>query len=80
MELIYWYVIGCVIIATMSVVDLYHPVMSKHEMPKDMRIIYYVVWFLIALLVAPVLAYPCFSSVKGIEFRNALEDGLFEKD
>ena len=79
MELIYWYAIGATLIAVMSLIDLYHPVMAKHEMPKDTRVLYYVAWFTIAVLVAPVLVYPCFNPIKGMEFRDALEGALFNK-
>ena len=79
MELILWYAVAATLIAIMSLVDLYHPVMTKHEMSLDTRVLYYAVWFIIALLVAPALLYPCFKAIKGLEFRNALEDALFNK-
>lgn len=79
MELIYWYAVGATLIAIMSLVDLYHPVMAKHEMSKDTRVLYYMVWFIISVLAAPALLYPCFNQLKGLEFRDALEGALFNK-
>ena len=80
MELIFLYALGAVVIAVMSLVDLFHPVLAKHEMSIDVRTLHYMVWFIIALIAAPVLLYPCFSSIKGMEFRDALEGALFKKD
>ena len=77
MELIYWYGFCCMVVAGMSLVDLYHPVLSKREMPWDTRLIFYVTFYIIALLAAPLLVYPCLAKLKGVEFRNAIEKALF---
>jgi len=78
MELIYWYIIGAVLVALMSIIDLYHPVLSKRDMPLDIRVIHYVTFFLLAVITAPLLVYPCISALKGLEFRDAIDKALFE--
>lgn len=78
MELIYGYITGALLVALMSIVDLYHPVLKQREMPFDTRVIFYVTFFLIATLQAPRLIYPCISKLKGIEFRDAIEKALFD--
>ena len=68
------------IIAVMSIVDLYHPVMqtqSKEEMSLEIRLLHYLVWFVIAFLTAPALLYPCINKLKGVEFRDGLKRSLF---
>jgi hypothetical protein len=78
MELIYWYALFACLVGIMSLIDLYHPVISKREMSLDTRVIYYVVWFIISSIIAPVLVYPCVRPIAGIEFRDALNKALFE--
>ena len=78
MELIYWYAAGSILVALMSTVDLYHPVVAKREMGLDNRFLFYITFFLIAILAAPVLLYPCLSKLKGLEFRDAIDKALFE--
>jgi len=78
MELIYWYVAGAMLVALMSIVDLYHPVLTQRVMPLDTRVIFYITFFLIAVLAAPLLIYPCLNKFKGIEFRDAINKALFE--
>lgn len=77
MELMYWYTVLAALVALMSVIDLYHPVMQKHKMSLDIRILHYVVWYIISLVIAPLLIYPCFRSLAGVEFRDALDKALF---
>lgn len=78
MELIYWYAIGAFLVALMSIIDLYHPVLTKRKMGLDSRFLFYITFFLIAVLTAPVLIYPCLNKFKGLEFRDAIDKALFE--
>lgn len=74
------YLFIAAIIAVMSLVDLYHPVLqtqSKEDMSLDVRVLHYLVWFVIAFLTAPALIYPCISKLKGVEFRDSLKKALF---
>lgn len=78
MELIItWYALGALLVSVMSLIDLYHPVVNMREMSMDIRVLHYITWFFIGMLVAPALIYPCVSSLKGIEFRDALDKALF---
>lgn len=78
MELIYWYGIGALVVALMSIVDLYHPVLTKREMSSLTRVTFYITFYLIAVLAAPLLVYPCLNKLKGVEFRDAIDKALFE--
>ena len=78
MELIYWYAMGATLVAVMSIVDLYHPVLTQRVMSIDTRIIFYVTFFILAILAAPLLIYPCLNKFKGVEFREAINKALFE--
>lgn len=78
MELITWYICGAILVAVMAMVDLYHPVLSKREMRADTRVLFYMTFFIIALLTAPLLIYPCVSRLKGVEFRDSIDKALFE--
>ena len=78
MELIYWYACGAILVAGMAIVDLYHPVLSKRAMSLDTRILFYLTFFVIAVLTAPILIYPCVSKLKGVEFRDSIDKALFE--
>lgn len=78
MELIYWYGMLAIVVAAMSLVDLYHPVLTKRKMSKLTRVTFYVTFYLIALLAAPLLIYPCLSKFKGVEFRDAIDKALFD--
>jgi len=77
MELIEGYIFLALIVAVMSVVDLYHPVLRVRVMPMDTRVIHYVIWFIISFLIAPRLVYPCVSALAGAEFRLSLDKSLF---
>ena len=78
MELIfYWYAGVALLVAIMSSIDLYHPVISKRELSLDSKILHYITLFLISLLITPLLIYPCLSSIKGVEFRDSLDKSLF---
>jgi hypothetical protein len=81
MELILIYSIFAVIVAFMACVDLYYPVLNKLDYANipGTKNIYYATFFLVSLLVAPFLVYPCLSGMKGVEFRDALYKVLSEK-
>jgi hypothetical protein len=77
MGIIEVYAFLAVLVAVMATVDLYHPVISKFDIPKDIKFLYYFVCFTLAILVAPVLVYPCISKTKGVEFRDKFEEAVF---
>ena len=81
MELILiWYVVGAFLVALAATVDLFHPVISANKnLPVTERFIYYFVLFVLALLKAPLLIYPCVNKFRGLEFRDALSSSLFSK-
>lgn len=66
----------CFAIALMASVDLFHPIIKEYEMSTDIRVLHYFISFVISLLVAPILLYPCISSSAGIEFRAAYESAV----
>ena len=79
MELIKVYSFLAILVAAMATIDLYRPVIQKFDMSLDLRSLYYLVCFILSILVAPVLVYPCISKIAGLEFRNAFEDTVFDK-
>ena len=76
MGIIEGYALVAVLVAVMATVDLYHPVIKTFDMPTDIKLLYYFVCFILALLVAPVLIYPCLSKTKGMEFRHKFGDAI----
>lgn len=77
MELIYWYAAIALLVACMASVDLVRPVLNARNIPLDTKVIFYIVNFILAFLVAPVIIYPCISKLKGIEFRDSLDKAMF---
>jgi hypothetical protein len=74
------YALVTIIVAIMATVDLFRPVFSKHtDMPKDLQVIYYITSFLIAMLFAPLMVYPCVSTEANFKFREAFEEAVFDK-
>ena len=79
MELIIlWYAGFALLVALACTVDLFHPVIKANTtLNGTERFIYYFVLFVLALLKAPLLVYPCVNKFKGLEFRDALSSSLF---
>ena len=72
------YAAMALLVACMATIDLTHPVLSKRVIPWDTKILFYVVNFILAFLVAPAIVYPCLSPLKGVDFRDALDKAMFD--
>lgn len=79
MELILIYTALATLVSLMASVDLLRPVLAKREIPLDAKILHYTTFFIIGILVAPGLLYPCLVPLKGLEFRDALDKALFSQ-
>lgn len=85
MEILFIYALFATATAFTSVYELLMPVYERREAElKDRKIEYkwvmLVTFFLINILIAPVVFLSCIVPTMGIIFRDALYKGLFPKD
>lgn len=80
MELIYLYFAVAIVVVVAGSIDILRPVLSEYELPTDIRVIYYIVFIVLGLLVAPVFLAPLFSKHRRDEFKLALHKTLFENN
>lgn len=79
MEAFGWYILFAVTTGFVSIYELLHPVVVGRVAPIENRFLVYVTFFLICVLVAPVVFLSCIVPSMGERFRNTVEVALFEE-
>ena len=80
MTLFEWYLLFCITTAIMAVLELLMPVMQEQKQtnnPPTNSAITYLVFFIIANLIAPLIFISCILPESGNRFRQSLKQGLF---
>lgn len=83
MTLIYIYMLFALTTAFAAVYEILMPVINRKlaEGAKvDGVVTTYIVFFFMAILIAPMLFFSCIIPSMGVRFRNALYDGLYPKE
>ena len=78
-----WYAIFAIATAITALLEILGPVILHERMSEgvvESEKMLYTVFFLIVLLVAPVVFLSCIIPSMGERFRNSLAKGLFPKD
>lgn len=74
------YALIATIITCIAMVDLIRPVIQARVMPLDVRILFYIVNFILAWLIAPLMVYPILVPSAGAEFMDKLDSNMFAKN
>ena len=64
------------VIGLCATIDILHPIIKKQE-ELEGRILYYLVFFCIASLIAPMLLTIILNAERGEQFRGYLEQAIF---
>ena len=78
-----WYAIFAIATALTAIYEILYPVILHERMSEgvvDNARMIYLAFFLIVILVAPVVFFSCIIPSMGERFRNSLAKGLFPKE
>jgi len=83
MEIFLFYLLFATATAFTSVYELLLPVLKMHESadgPVENKYLIIVTYFIVSLIIAPLVFLSCIIPSMGIVFRDALYGGLFPKE
>lgn len=79
MMILVLYSIFCITTAIVALIDLLYPVMRDQTETVSNPVLIPLVFFIISILIAPIVFLSCIVPSMGQRFREALETGLFPK-